>query len=639
MSFNFGTSAASGTSSTPAPAFGSGNTTSGSTGGFTFGKPTTPATPAAGSGSGLFGSAASSGGGLFGGSATSGTSSTPSTSAPASGGLFGATASTTPAASSGAGLFGAGAKADTTTTSAPATGGLFGASSTPAFSAPAATGNIFGGATSGTSTTSTTTPTPIFGAGAVKPAGLGGLGTGLATPAKPGFFGTNSTTPAGAPPTTKPSGPSSLGLSSTTASATPTTAPTTSIFGAAAASTTPATSAPPASGGLFGAKPAAAPATGNFFGNKTAEATTTNTSTGTTATTTATSAPTTTATPSLFGSKSAGSTPATTAAAATSAATTTTAAGGLFGAKPTENATTTSTIAPSKPALSFGSLGTTTPATTSTPSTAATTTTAAAPAKPMFGAPATTTPATSSATTATNPTTTTTSNALGASTVGPASQLPRLKNKSMDDIITRWASDLTKYQKDFKDQATKVADWDRLLVDNGEKIQKLYLNTFEAERASNEIEKQLMAVESQQDELEAWLDKYEGEVKEMVSRQYGANDQLGGPDQERERTYKLAEKLSQTLDEKSHDLGKMVDEINEISSTLSKSSRPEDPVSQIVRVLNGHLSQLQWIDTNAAALQAKIAATQKAGGNLGSQYGMSDNDAAESFYRSYMPRK
>jgi len=155
-----------------------------------------------------------------------------------------------------------------------------------------------------------------------------------------------------------------------------------------------------------------------------------------------------------------------------------------------------------------------------------------------------------------------------------------LKNKSMDDIITRWASDLSKYQKEFKDQANKVAEWDRLLVENGEKIQKLYLNTYEAERASNEIEKQLMAVESQQDELEAWLNRYEADVNEMITKQVGqGGDQLGGHDQERERTYKLAEKLSQHLDEKSRDLATMVKEINDVSATLSKTTRSEDPVS------------------------------------------------------------
>ena len=58
-----------------------------------------------------------------------------------------------------------------------------------------------------------------------------------------------------------------------------------------------------------------------------------------------------------------------------------------------------------------------------------------------------------------------------------------------------------------------------------------------------------------------------------------------------------------------------------------------------MRVLNGHLSQLQWIDTNAAALQAKVTAAQKASSNMGSQYAGPESEAAESFYRSYMGRR
>lgn len=247
-------------------------------------------------------------------------------------------------------------------------------------------------------------------------------------------------------------------------------------------------------------------------------------------------------------------------------------------------------------------------------------------------------------------------NALGASTNGPTSQIARLKNKTMEDIVTRWASDLSKYQREFKEQATVVSAWDRNLVDNGEKIQKLYLDTFEAERASHEIERQLLAVESQQDELEAWLNRYETEVQDMFAKQIGPGEQLAGPDQERERTYKLAEKLTQQLDEKSRDLSKMVKEINDISGTLSKGAKAEDPVrtsqtlgptsannkiqlSQIVRVLNGHLTQLQWIDANASALQAKVTAAQKSSSTLGSHYAGVENDAAESFYRSYMGRR
>jgi len=107
----------------------------------------------------------------------------------------------------------------------------------------------------------------------------------------------------------------------------------------------------------------------------------------------------------------------------------------------------------------------------------------------------------------------------------------------MDEIITRWASDLSKYQKEFQSQAEKVAKWDRMLVENSDKIQKLYGSTLEAERATSEVERQLSAVESQQEELSGWLDRYERDVDALMSRQVGQGEGLQGPDQERERTY------------------------------------------------------------------------------------------------------
>jgi len=151
----------------------------------------------------------------------------------------------------------------------------------------------------------------------------------------------------------------------------------------------------------------------------------------------------------------------------------------------------------------------------------------------------------------------------------------------MDEIISRWATDLVKYQKEFQDQATKVAAWDRLLVENGDKIQKLYNSTYEAEKASTEVERQLAGVEGQQAELISWLDRYEADVDQMFEQQIGQGDNLQGPDQERERTYKLAEKLTERLDDMGKNITSMVEAINETSSTLSKSSgKADDPVGR-----------------------------------------------------------
>ena len=226
----------------------------------------------------------------------------------------------------------------------------------------------------------------------------------------------------------------------------------------------------------------------------------------------------------------------------------------------------------------------------------------------------------------------------------------------MDDIITRWASDLTKYQKEFQSQAEKVASWDRQLVENSNAISKLYSKTFQAERDTAEIQKQLTAVESHQDELSQWLDRYEQEVDDLMSRQINPQEGLQGPDQERERTYKIAEQVSERLGEVGQDLTSMIEEINAASSTISKSSSANDPVSshqalprssanpliqlsQIVRVLNGHLSQLQQIDQGTAELQAKVSAAQRESQRLGARgrNGLG-YDAAEEFGKSFRNR-
>jgi len=176
------------------------------------------------------------------------------------------------------------------------------------------------------------------------------------------------------------------------------------------------------------------------------------------------------------------------------------------------------------------------------------------------------------------------------------------------------------------------------LVENGDKIQKLYNTTFEAERSSAEVERQLSTVEGQQAELEQWLDRYEQEVDDMFRGSVG--ETLQGPDQERERTYKMAEKLADKLDEMGKDLTTMIEAMNEASATLNKSTKSDDPLSHIVRVLNSHLMQLQWIDQNAKTLQEKVEAAQKLGQSMSSNgFGGLESDTADHFYRSFMGRR
>lgn len=230
----------------------------------------------------------------------------------------------------------------------------------------------------------------------------------------------------------------------------------------------------------------------------------------------------------------------------------------------------------------------------------------------------------------------------------------------MDEILTRWATDLSRYAKEFKEHAETIARWDQLIVDNSSKIDKLYVRTRTAERQTVSVDMQLSAIENSQSELESWLSKYESEVDDMLAKDSTTPSEVAGPDQERERTYKLAEKLSERLDEMEKDLGSMVEEVNAANASLSRNGKGDEPVSvavwhpaisetneiqitQIVKILNSHLVQLQTIDQGTQALQEKIATAQKAASQLGYLNGSSlsgnSGAAVQDFYRSYMGRR
>lgn len=148
----------------------------------------------------------------------------------------------------------------------------------------------------------------------------------------------------------------------------------------------------------------------------------------------------------------------------------------------------------------------------------------------------------------------------------------------MDEILTRWAADLSKYRGEFQKSSKQIASWDSLLVKNTEKISKLYAKAFQAERDAAEVERQISAVEAEQAELEAWLGRYEGEVEEMV-RRMGVGEQMGGVDQEREKVYRVAERVTERLEGLNRDLGDVIDEVNGVSAMVGKSSGPDDQVS------------------------------------------------------------
>ncbi|NXU50892.1 NUP62 protein, partial [Turnix velox] len=532
--------------------FGAGGTTGG---GFTFATPKTAAATTTTTGF-SFSTPATSGGFSFGGAAQ------------------------TPASSQPTGLF-----FSTTSTAAQPAGSNFG---TPASASAAPTAGVFPLGTNTSKLNFGVTPT----AQATGITGGFGLGSSVTTStpsnqaATSGFaFGTSTTTQSAtaggfsfSSGTTTQAG----AATSTIGTAAPQAAPTGLTFGTtpAAAATTTATlgvTPQPAAPFSLGGQPTAA--------------------TSALATTLATS---TSQKPTLsFGTKL-----GVTSTAATTAATTTTSILGSTGptlfasivssSAPTSSTTTTTGLTLGAPSTGTPTLGTLgfglkVPGTTAAETSTATSTTSASGfALNLKSLTTTSTIGTGTSTAAITTTTT--------------SAPPVMTYAQLESLINKWSLELEDQEKHFLHQATQVNAWDQTLIENGEKITSLHREVEKVKLDQKRLDQELDFILSQQKELEDLLTPLEESVKEQSGTIY-----LQHADEERERTYKLAENIDAQLKRMAQDLKDITEHLNASRGPADTS----DPLQQICKILNAHMDSLQWIDQNSAVLQRKVEEVTK----------------------------
>ncbi|KAH9244686.1 hypothetical protein BASA81_017896 [Batrachochytrium salamandrivorans] len=192
--------------------------------------------------------------------------------------------------------------------------------------------------------------------------------------------------------------------------------------------------------------------------------------------------------------------------------------------------------------------------------------------------------------------------------------IPLLKNKTLEDILNKWTSDLEVYTQEFRSQATELQKWDRTILENG----------------ATEIDQNLEYIEAQQNELEATLDSYQAQVLALSQSDAQATQFRSSPaDNEREKAYTLAENLNKQLDDMSLQLTVIIDDMNASRNAASsggtsggggavgsKPVAPEDdnPISAIVHILNDHLASLEWIDKTSNDLASRVVELKRISG-------------------------
>ncbi|XP_041750904.1 nuclear pore glycoprotein p62 isoform X1 [Coregonus clupeaformis] len=183
-----------------------------------------------------------------------------------------------------------------------------------------------------------------------------------------------------------------------------------------------------------------------------------------------------------------------------------------------------------------------------------------------------------------------------------ASAPPVMSYAQLEGLINKWSLELEDQERHFLQQATQVNAWDRMLVENGEKITSLHREMEKVKLDQRRLDQELDFILSQQKELEDLLSPLEESVKEQSGTIYMQN-----ADEERERTYKLAENVDAQLKRMSQDLKEIIEHLN----TSSGPADTSDPLQQICKILNAHMDSLQWIDQNSVLLQRRVEDVSK----------------------------
>ncbi|XP_013147916.1 PREDICTED: nuclear pore glycoprotein p62 [Papilio polytes] len=192
-------------------------------------------------------------------------------------------------------------------------------------------------------------------------------------------------------------------------------------------------------------------------------------------------------------------------------------------------------------------------------------------------------------------TTSTTMTALTTATTttasGPPQPVTSISFAQLEENINKWTLELEEQEKIFINQATQINAWDRLLIANGDMIVELNDTIQSVKNEQQSLEHELDFVVAQQRELQEMLAPLERGLADTGLR-----------DPERDHMYTLAENLDTQLRQMSEDLKEVIEHLNE----TNRSQDTNDPIVQIGRILNAHMSSMQWIDNSIAQISTKL---------------------------------
>jgi nuclear pore complex protein Nup62 len=146
--------------------------------------------------------------------------------------------------------------------------------------------------------------------------------------------------------------------------------------------------------------------------------------------------------------------------------------------------------------------------------------------------------------------------------------LSNLKGKTLGDILNDWQTELHDSVALFHRKAAEVAEADMKVLENADKIYKLATEAKKMSSVQENMSSTLDYIESQQAHLDKELDVFEDKLRAALS-QNDSRIKLAIPggvsaQEEREKTYQLAESLVREVETLQQDVDDLVKQANNI---------------------------------------------------------------------------
>eukprot|EP00457_Paulinella_chromatophora_P011587 gb/GEZN01011736.1/.p1 GENE.gb/GEZN01011736.1/~~gb/GEZN01011736.1/.p1 ORF type:complete len:245 (+),score=48.91 gb/GEZN01011736.1/:133-867(+) len=187
----------------------------------------------------------------------------------------------------------------------------------------------------------------------------------------------------------------------------------------------------------------------------------------------------------------------------------------------------------------------------------------------------------------------------------PSDPTKRLRNKTVEEILTLWDQDLQDHYLAFMKQATEIRQWDDHLIKSRDKIIKLQETVGEVQLKQDKLERILDTIQGNQQELRRLINQLDQSLQGQVTTQ----KHLTADERKREEAYSMAESINQQLAGMQKALVDIVRRLNDASQSGVDVT---NPLTKIVKILNVQMNSLQWVEHKSLELDAQLRQAQAA---------------------------